>query len=175
MWCMQCNVGFEYQLSICSRTEENFGRWRQRVTLKRKQHRPLSHSANIEDQDQHLQCILICNRLIYDWPGECFVIFTPFPRKHNLIHNNWLSKSKSRYERRSVGQSVLVSGPMWGPRPDFCYCQTVTVLSKLIPMPGIETGPPGLKPSTLNTRPRMTTTYPTIGILNTQLAQGQVE
>jgi hypothetical protein len=34
------------------------------------------------------------------------------------------SKSKSYYDRRSVGQSVLVSSPIWGPRPEFCYCQT---------------------------------------------------
>jgi hypothetical protein len=27
------------------------------------------------------------------------------------------------YERRSVGQSILVSSAIWGPRPDFCYCQ----------------------------------------------------
>jgi hypothetical protein len=30
---------------------------------------------------------------------------------------------------RSAGQSVLVSNAIWGPRPDFCYCQTVAVLS----------------------------------------------
>jgi hypothetical protein len=36
--------------------------------------------------------------------------------------------SQSRYGRQSVGQSVLVSSPIWGPRPDFCYCQTVAVL-----------------------------------------------
>jgi hypothetical protein len=29
------------------------------------------------------------------------------------------SKSKSCYDRRSVGQLVLVSSPIWGPRPDF--------------------------------------------------------
>jgi hypothetical protein len=38
-------------------------------------------------------------------------------------------KSKSRYDRRSVSQSVLVSSPIWGPRSDFCYCQTTAVLS----------------------------------------------
>jgi hypothetical protein len=32
------------------------------------------------------------------------------------------------YERRSGGQSVLVSSPTWGLRPDFYYCQTVTGL-----------------------------------------------
>jgi hypothetical protein len=29
----------------------------------------------------------------------------------------------------SVSRPVLLSSPIWGPRPDFCYCQTVTVLS----------------------------------------------
>jgi hypothetical protein len=39
------------------------------------------------------------------------------------------SQSQSHYGRRSVGQLVLVSSPIWGPRPDFCYCQTFAVLS----------------------------------------------
>jgi hypothetical protein len=39
------------------------------------------------------------------------------------------SKSKSRYDRRSVGQSVLVSSPIWGSWPDINYCLTFTVLS----------------------------------------------
>jgi hypothetical protein len=39
------------------------------------------------------------------------------------------SKSESHYDRRPVGQSVLVSSPIRGPRPDFCYCQTFAVLS----------------------------------------------
>jgi hypothetical protein len=29
------------------------------------------------------------------------------------------------YDRRSAGQSVFVSNPICGPRPDFYYCQTV--------------------------------------------------
>jgi hypothetical protein len=33
------------------------------------------------------------------------------------------SKSRLRYDRRSVGQSVMVSSPTWGPRPDLYYCQ----------------------------------------------------
>jgi hypothetical protein len=37
--------------------------------------------------------------------------------------------SKSRYNQRSHGQSVLMSGPIWGLGPDSCYCQTVAVLS----------------------------------------------
>jgi hypothetical protein len=38
-------------------------------------------------------------------------------------------RSKSHYDRRSVGQSVLGSSPISGPRPDFCYCQTFAVSS----------------------------------------------
>jgi hypothetical protein len=37
-------------------------------------------------------------------------------------------KSKSRYDLRSVGQSVLVSSPIWGPKIRFFYCQTVAGL-----------------------------------------------
>jgi hypothetical protein len=37
-------------------------------------------------------------------------------------------EQKLCYDRRSVGQSVLVSGCIWGPRPDFYYCQTVAGL-----------------------------------------------
>jgi hypothetical protein len=39
------------------------------------------------------------------------------------------SKSKSHYDRRPVGQCVLVSSPVWGSWPDVNYCLTVTVLS----------------------------------------------
>jgi hypothetical protein len=34
------------------------------------------------------------------------------------------SESKLFYDRRSVGQFVLVSSPAWSTRSDFCYCQT---------------------------------------------------
>jgi hypothetical protein len=37
--------------------------------------------------------------------------------------------SESRYDRRSVGQSVLVSSPIWGSWPHINYCLTVTVCS----------------------------------------------
>jgi hypothetical protein len=44
---------------------------------------------------------------------------------------NWMIEPQldSRYDRRSVGQSVLVSSPIWGSWPDINYCLTVTVLS----------------------------------------------
>jgi hypothetical protein len=38
-------------------------------------------------------------------------------------------KSKSHYDRRPVGQCVLVSSPVWGSWPDVNSCLTVTVLS----------------------------------------------
>jgi hypothetical protein len=38
-------------------------------------------------------------------------------------------KSKSHYDRRPVGQCVLVSSPVWSSWPDVNYCLTVTVLS----------------------------------------------
>jgi hypothetical protein len=37
-------------------------------------------------------------------------------------------KFKLSCDQRSVGQSVLVSGPLWGPRPDFSFlCLTITL------------------------------------------------
>jgi hypothetical protein len=39
------------------------------------------------------------------------------------------SESESRYDGRSVGQSVLVSNPIWGSWPDINYSLTVTVFS----------------------------------------------
>jgi hypothetical protein len=38
-------------------------------------------------------------------------------------------KSKSRGDWRSVSQCILVLIPVWGSRPDACYCLTVAVLS----------------------------------------------
>jgi hypothetical protein len=38
------------------------------------------------------------------------------------------SKSELFYDRRSVGQFVSVSSPVWGPRSDFCYCHTFAIL-----------------------------------------------
>jgi hypothetical protein len=38
------------------------------------------------------------------------------------------SKSKLCYDRRLVGQSILVTSPIWGPRPCICYCQAVADL-----------------------------------------------
>jgi hypothetical protein len=35
------------------------------------------------------------------------------------------TESNSCYDRRSVRQSVLLSSPFWGPRPDFSYWRTV--------------------------------------------------
>jgi hypothetical protein len=39
-----------------------------------------------------------------------------------------LSKSNLCYDQRLVGRSILVSSPIWGPKSDFCYCQTVAGL-----------------------------------------------
>jgi hypothetical protein len=38
---------------------------------------------------------------------------------------NSMSEPKLYYDRRSVGQYVSVSSPIWGPRPDFYSCQTI--------------------------------------------------
>jgi hypothetical protein len=38
------------------------------------------------------------------------------------------SNSKLYYNWRPVDKSSLVSSPIWGPRPDICYCQTVAGL-----------------------------------------------
>jgi hypothetical protein len=49
-------------------------------------------------------------------------------------------KSKLHYDRRSVGQSVLVSSRIWGRRPDSCYCQTFASLSMWGVLSGDRTG-----------------------------------
>jgi hypothetical protein len=53
----------------------------------------------------------------------------PMVRRTLFCRLNFNSESKSHYDRRSAGQTVLVSSQIWGPRPDFCYYQTVAVLS----------------------------------------------
>jgi hypothetical protein len=52
-----------------------------------------------------------------------------------------MSKSKLCYDRRSVGQSVLVSSPIWGPRPDFCY---YWILAGLLMWPALSDETTGL-------------------------------
>jgi hypothetical protein len=38
------------------------------------------------------------------------------------------SESNLCYDRQPVGQCVLMSSPVWGPRTNFCYCQRVAGL-----------------------------------------------
>jgi hypothetical protein len=45
--------------------------------------------------------------------------------------NSWLTQSHSQSYVTSDGQSAGLSwnkAPIWGPRPDFCYCQTIADL-----------------------------------------------
>jgi hypothetical protein len=44
------------------------------------------------------------------------------------LDDQWLLAVKVTL-RQTVGQSVLVSSHIWGPRPDICYCQAFAVLS----------------------------------------------
>jgi hypothetical protein len=37
-------------------------------------------------------------------------------------------KTNSNIQCQLKSDSVLESSPIWGPRPDFCYCQTITGL-----------------------------------------------
>jgi hypothetical protein len=50
-------------------------------------------------------------------------------------------KSKSCYDRRSVGKSVLVSNPVLSPRPYFCYCRIVSGLLMWGALSGKSAGP----------------------------------
>jgi hypothetical protein len=52
------------------------------------------------------------------------------------------SKSKVCNDRRSVGQSILVSSPILGPRPEFCYCQTIAGLLMWSALSDERTGQP---------------------------------
>jgi hypothetical protein len=54
---------------------------------------------------------------------------TPSGANDQMLITVWQSKSKSHYDRRPVGQCILVSSPIWGSWPDINYCLTVTVLS----------------------------------------------
>jgi hypothetical protein len=57
-----------------------------------------------------------------------YLMFLGSKQEHS---NHTLSESESRYDQRSVGESVLVSSPILGSRPDINYCLTVPVLSML--------------------------------------------
>jgi hypothetical protein len=69
-------------------------------------------------------------------PGAfCCLLFAQYliqgrgkPRKSLIDLLKPKSKSKVRYDQRSVGQPALVSSRIWGLRPDFCYYQTVAGL-----------------------------------------------
>jgi hypothetical protein len=52
------------------------------------------------------------------------------PQENGRRSEHWFNplKLKLCYDRRSVGQSVLMSIPIWGTRSVFCYCQTVVGL-----------------------------------------------
>jgi hypothetical protein len=52
----------------------------------------------------------------------------PQPTADSRLQLTHIQKSKLYYDRRSVGQSLLVWSPIWDPRPDFCCCQTVAGL-----------------------------------------------
>jgi hypothetical protein len=70
-----------------------------------------------------LKTVLLCRLPPSKEPG---LSRTDCPRA--WLPLDWLS-SKSElklcYNRRSVGQSVWCQASIWGPRLDFCYCQTV--------------------------------------------------
>jgi hypothetical protein len=52
----------------------------------------------------------------------CLKMGSPFWGEEGLV----FPKSKSHYDRRSVGQSVLVSRPIWVSWPDINFCLTFT-------------------------------------------------
>jgi hypothetical protein len=66
--------------------------------------------------------------LLVDWlTAKLLLAFTSTVILGSQSHG--IHRLKSHCDRRSVGQPVLVSSTIWGPRPDFCYCQTFAVLS----------------------------------------------
>jgi hypothetical protein len=75
-----------------------------------------SFLASVSSRSMTKNCIL-------SWTCTCFEMGPPLRRKR--------SKSKPCYDRRSVGQSILLSTPIWGPRPNFYYSQTVASLLML--------------------------------------------
>jgi hypothetical protein len=63
-------------------------------------------------------------------PAQSFLIPSPAGLMTKFYSFMTLSTSKIFYHRRSIGQSVLVSGRTWGSRSDFYYCQKVAGLLK---------------------------------------------
>jgi hypothetical protein len=53
--------------------------------------------------------------------GDCLA--TPHGRNSWSLPTDCRSQRHLCYDRRSVGQPILVSSPIWGPRPEFCYRQ----------------------------------------------------
>jgi hypothetical protein len=51
------------------------------------------------------------------------------PPQCGFVRSKTTYPSKSHYDRRPVGQSILVSRPVWVPWPDINFCLTFTVLS----------------------------------------------
>jgi hypothetical protein len=61
--------------------------------------------------------------------SSCAYIIASWLPSRNQLMMTWLeSKSKLSYNWLSLGQSVFVSSPICGPRPDFCCCRTVAGL-----------------------------------------------
>jgi hypothetical protein len=68
---------------------------------------------------------------VLSWTCTCFEVGLPLPREEESLqqlHSKSKLKSKLCYDRRSVGQSVLVSSTHLGLTKDFYYCQTVAGL-----------------------------------------------
>jgi hypothetical protein len=105
----------------------------------------LNKSVQHTDQCSHSCCLVTASNHAYSLasglPNCPWLSTSNFSRQfstgrylpavaHSVIADFGLCrlKSKSHYDRRPVGQCVLVSSPIWGSWPDINYCVTVTVL-----------------------------------------------
>jgi hypothetical protein len=80
----------------------------------------MGHPLWWEDGSVLYNCCWLSPKQSVSWPY--------FTVSDLSLHSDCNSSQKLCYDRRSVGQSVLVSSPTWGPRPDSYYSQTVAGL-----------------------------------------------
>jgi hypothetical protein len=99
------------------------------TTINYKSLTELHTPAHIKSSSLHLPLlgsVFQLRTFLFLWVSE---LFPPLATSFSLLTTatlSWLkiNHSKLCYDRRSVDQSVLVSSPIWGSRPDFYYYQT---------------------------------------------------
>jgi hypothetical protein len=71
-----------------------------------------------------------CLLLVFSASLPCMLAYISRHLRSLTAGFNWNS-----FIRLSVGHSLLLSSPMWGPRPDICYCKTGAGFWCTVPCP----------------------------------------